>query len=309
MMSDSLHPDMFPRFSKSVNARWAPLLLHPIVGSPECLVVGCAAVVRDDFHLELVNSLDRLNCFYGEQASVVRFAIELSVEALKHDLSKRGELALSNPYETLSGLKVGEVCDGEGESLAEIAQSWLGILSSLQSVQRKVLTLVQQPTNAVHQLGPDAKRVTLPKEIFQYVKIRNPQLAACFSESLRFGRRRSVVTRDGSEIDFSGKKLVANFARISLGQPTASRDRIKVRLWDLSAERDRTARQIDGRAHELIVQIPVAQAAYATAKQVKGARLAFENLEEAADKKQIIIRKFGSDDEIFKHIASVEMVS
>ena len=193
-----------------VEARWSPLLLQPIAGSPECFVVGCAVANLDGYHLEIANSLERLNCFYSVRGDVVRFAVELSVEALRHDLSKRGLYALLNPQEVLSGVKLGEMREGQGKSLSDIAQSWLGILSSLHDQQRGAFALLETRTTAADQLLASARKVALPKEIFQYVRERNSHLAGYFSEGIRLGRRRTVDNKTGSEIDFIGKRLVAN---------------------------------------------------------------------------------------------------
>ena len=84
-----------------------------------------------------------------------------------------------------------------------------------------------------------------------------------------------------------------------------SRDKIKIRLWELTAERDRGDRK---RSHELIVEVPSSQVVIASEKQVRSANLAFQDLEEEADKKMLMIRKFGTEMQIGAHIEKLEGV-
>jgi len=107
MMNVELDPDTFPALSQHVYAKWSPVLLAPISGSYERLVIGCAVANETGFHLEMANALNRLGCLYAARAESVLFAVTLAEKALVHDLAQRGIKALLHPKGLLSGVAWG----------------------------------------------------------------------------------------------------------------------------------------------------------------------------------------------------------
>jgi hypothetical protein len=201
----------FPMFRNSVRARWAPVLLEPIAGSYERLVIGVAVVGEKSFHLELANALDRLKCLYADNAEGALYAIRLTAQQLSQDLSRRALQALTDPRPAISGIVIGDCREAEGESLEAIGASWMSTLSSLylgdegegDVLSTTVAEDIQAPSESVDRL---------PLLVMDYVKERRVGYVRFFSSDLQEGRKRRSARRSHEVlIDFAGSRLVANF--------------------------------------------------------------------------------------------------
>lgn len=84
----------FPTNAGFVRAKWAPLLLRPILGSPEQLVIGVAAVNEAGFYLERANSFARLTCLFSQEANTAILAAQAALDAFEADLSSRSLAAI-----------------------------------------------------------------------------------------------------------------------------------------------------------------------------------------------------------------------
>src|ERR1043165_3789268 len=114
---ESLKAEQFPQFERTVRAKWAPVLLSPIIGSPERLVVAVVAVSDNNFCIEEANALRKLECLFGKAAETAVFAAETAIEELRADLARRGIDALTEPTPIFSGISVGPVSEGEAPTL------------------------------------------------------------------------------------------------------------------------------------------------------------------------------------------------
>ena len=312
MKNDELDPDWFPSFASSVRARWAPIILEPISASPERLVIGCAVAGDTGWHIEMANALDRLKCFYGDQSEAVLMATTFAREALAAELNARGLMALEEPKWPLSGLALGQIRDGQGRNLQEIGSNWMAVLSSLydadlgkQKADSNVIKLselygaTEQPLYSF--LEPIQARVL--KQVSGY----NLELSRYFNQDIRDGRKRR--RRFGNHeilIDFSGRKLVANFAALTAGKLTPSVNNIKQRLWDLKVDRDSSAHHGPYKDYELIVTVPQVVGPEVTRSQLKNVQVAFSSLEKQADDEKLRLRPFETTEEIGAHIIKLE---
>jgi len=299
---------MFPSFRSKVDAKWAPLLIQPIEGSYERLVFGVAVVSNDGFHLEIANRLDRLQCLYADQSKIVISVIEWTVESLRSDLAKRSIEALLEPSFPFSGVKVGELRNGEGESLEQIACSWMVSLSSLYTDKYSEdfeLELVERGVEEVRPKSGGGDR--LPILIKDYIKEKRVGLVPFFSEDVRLERKRRSARR-GAEvnIDFAGSKLVANFGTLQANGVSLSSGRIKSRLWELKVNRDADWERGQDRYHEMLIQIPPKNDPQFSAKQMRNVAEALETLEEQADQEEIRIRSMTSVEQIGEHLLELE---
>lgn len=250
----SLDPNSFPSSRGLIKANWAPIVLRPIMGSPELFVIGVAAADSLTVHLEQANKLERLRCLYESNADLVVLAVRTGLDALHQDISARGPLALRDFQPVLSGVGLGEMREGEGQSLAHIAQSWLASVSSLYS---PVSSLQANANTNIVQIDTGRARDRLPDLVLNYVAKQRPGLADFFSHEIRQrARRRQSANASALYIDYAGSKVVANFGTLAANNYSASVDRLKRRLWDLVIARDAEKQSFPHRSHEMLVQRP-----------------------------------------------------
>ena len=306
MMSVELDPNTFPALSQQVYAKWSPVLLAPISGSYERLVIGCAAANDTGFHLEMANALNRLGCLYAARAEGVLFAVELAQKVLVHDLAERGIQALVHPKGLLSGVALGEVREAEGTSLSEIARDWMGVLSSLYDREAAHGALVKLADVVAVAKKADKVEDRLPQLVLRHVSSRNLAIAQYFNARIAAGkqrRRRSAAHE--VEIDFKGRTLVANFATLTAGRLAPAVGNIKQRLWDLKIDRERDEAHA-GRAHELMIQVPRPDDPQVSEKQYANLETEYAGLEQQADELKLILRQFNTPEQIGQHIVHKE---
>jgi hypothetical protein len=298
----------FPSFQRSVRAQWAPVMIEPIVGSFERLVIGVAAVSAEGFHLEMANALDRLECLYGNDAGSLIYAITLTEEHLRHDIARRLLGALREPKPIISGTSIGPCREGEGESLASIACSWLSSLSSLyRPTSGRAADLLAQPANDFEEAREAAFRNVLPLQVMDYVIGRRERFAGYFHSDIREGKKRRFAGRSHEvHIDFAGSRLVANFEALVPARISASVTTIKRRLWDLKVERDRAPEITKGRLHEMLVHSPDRSDPLFTAKQHETIQEALYALEKQADQEELRLRPLSAVSDIGDRILQAE---
>ena len=297
----------FPAFQRSIRAQWAPVLLEPIAGSYERLVVAVAVVSPDGFHLEVANALERLHCLYLDNAYGAVYAIQLTAEHLKQELATRAIKALTEPMSFMSGVLIGECREAEGESLQKIGANWMRTLSSL---YQEPIADVEDALVEVdgEQIDPgEAAGDRLPTLVLNYVSQRRDGLTQFFSNDIRESRRRRMTGRSHEVlIDFSGSRLVANFGTLHAGGIAKSVNLIKRRLWDLKVERDREYSPMLIRQHEMILQCPQPDDPQVSTKQLASVKEALQALEAQADQEELRLRALSSVSEIGEHVLSLE---
>lgn len=296
--------DAFPSFEKPLNAKWAPILLEPIAGSPERLVVGCAVVSDADFHLEPANCLARLNCLYGSKADGVAFAVELATKVIQENLASKGLQALTENQSPLSGICIGSIREAEGESLRAIAQDWMSVLSSLYSVEAHMDSSLAETEVVEVQARKPADR--LPSLVLEQITEMDISLAKHFSPRIIEGRIRRRSAAHKIDIDFKGDRLVANFATLQAHKITPAIGNMKQRLFDLKVDREENHFGGTGREHELIIQVPPSDDPQVTEKQLKRLSSEFDGLMEHADKLSLRLREFNTPKQIGEHIIQRE---
>lgn len=294
----------FPAFERSVRAQWAPVLLEPIQGSYERLVVGVAVVGERSFHLELANAVDRLRCLYSADADAVIWAFQVATDNLRNQLASRGREALTDHHAVVSNVTIGSCREAEGESLEGIGECWMRALSSL---YREKATVVDAAPAILPAMAGGAGADRLPDLVWNYVSERRSGLAPYFSRYIRDGKRRRKVGRSYEVlIDYAGTRLVANFGTLQAGAITKSVDNIKRRLWDLKVERDGEGSDLAYRAHEMIVQRPDQNDPQVTERQADNLAEALEALKAQADQEELRLRPLASVKEIGEHLLKAE---
>jgi hypothetical protein len=303
-MSSLLETD-FPTNVGFMRAKWAPLLLRPILGSPEQFVIGVAAVNDEGFYLERANSFARLTCLFSGEASSAILVAQAALDALEVDLSSRALAAIAEYHPIFSGVAVGVLSEAEGQSLRGIASSWMAALSSIYSPNQEI-TLVSESLVASETLEVARPRDRLPALVLDYVKSKRPGLDRFFSEEIREQHVRRRANASAVYIDFAGSKLVANFGTLSANQHAASVDRIKRRLWDLKVDRDNEKGGLATRDHEMIVQYPSKTDPQFSERQFDRISEALVSLEQQADQEEIRFRPMNTIDQIGEHLLTKE---
>lgn len=313
-MTVSFDTSIFPKLDGGARAIWAPIVLEPISGSYERLVIGVAAANKSGFHVELANALDRLDCFYGINAEAIRHAIRIAGKCLKEDLALRSVDALQTPDSPLSGVVIGECRQGEGHSLEGIARGWMAALSSIYSSESagagSALELASpEPAFAFEgETGGSGDR--LPFLVCDHVRAVKSSYERYFSADLRDGGQRRARGKSHSVmIDYAGPRLVANFGTLRVGSITNSVHLIKRRLWDLKVERDREPNEMLARSHEMILHRPAKDDPQVSTRQHATITEALEDLEQQADQEKLRLLALTTVAEIGQRIMKLEQAA
>jgi hypothetical protein len=284
----------FPSTERFVRAHWAPVLLRPILGSPEQVVIGVAAVNG-------ASNLVRLECLLDGDAAAAILAANAGMDALDADSAVRSGEALSDYRAVFSGVRIGNLREAEGESVKSIAQSWLTALSSLAVREKRPVTPMKAAPDGT---APSAQRDRLPLLVLDYVRSKRPDVDKFFSREIREQKPESN-NASAVKIDYSGSKIVANFGSLLVSQHKRSVLRITKSLWDLKVDRDGENGWAK-RDHEMIVQHPRLNDPQFTQKQLDMMGEALAQLEKQADQEEIRLRPMNSVPQIGDHILQRE---
>jgi hypothetical protein len=296
----------FPSSTGLVRAKWAPLLLRPILGSPEQLVIGVAAVNEAGFHLERANSFARLTCLFSAEANTAILASQAALDAFEADLSHRALEAIVEYQPILSGVALGNIGDAEGASLRSIACSWMASLSSLYSASSELVLIGENAVLTADIAESSRPRDRLPALVLDYVTNKRPGLDMFFSEEIREQHVRRRANASAVYIDFAGSKIVANFGTLSATHHVGSVDRIKRRLWDLKVDRDNEKDGLAKRDHEMIVQHPSKTDPQFSERQLDRMQEALAAFEQQADQEEIRFRPMNTIVQIGDHLLTKE---
>lgn len=294
----------FPDSSGFVKAHWAPVLLRPIIDSPEQYVIGVAVASPTGFHLERANEFDRFKCFFLNNAPSIEMIARAGLDALEHDLSSRSVGAISEFEPAFSGIVLGDLREAEGTSLKAIATSWMTSLSSIYTRPAVDVTVRTEKPSSLALAERDTVRDRLPHLVLDYVKARRPDLDRFFSAEVRQDGKKRRSDASAVFIDFAGSKLVANFGTLST-QHSTSIDRIKRGLWDLKVDRDREP-AMARRAHEMLVQHPSIDDPQISEKQWDRITSSLKALEQQADQVEIRMRPLPTVKAIADHLLERE---
>ncbi|ODM70507.1 hypothetical protein A6X20_07840 [Bradyrhizobium elkanii] len=280
-------------------------MLRPILGSPEQLVIGVAAVNDAGFHLERANSFARLTCLFSQEANTAILAAQAALDAFEADLSSRTLAAIVEYHPIFSGVVLGQIGEAEGQSLKAIASTWMASLSSLYSPRSEIALAGETfvATDAAEIVRP---RDRLPALVLDYVTNKRPGLDKFFSDEIREQHARRRANASAIYIDFAGSRIVANFGTLSATHHVASVDRIKRRLWDLKVDRDNEKGGLARRDHEMIVQHPSESDPQFSERQIDRMQQALVALEQQADQEEIRFRPMHTINQIGDHLLAKE---
>jgi hypothetical protein len=305
-MITALDNGAFPSFERPVRAFWAPILLSPIRGSYEQLVIGVAVVSDAGFHVEAANALSRLQCLYGSSSDIVIQVAGIVLDELRTDLATRSLTALRDFQPSITGVGIGEIREAEGLTLEAIGSSWMGALSSLYdgTLIAPEVTEEDEESSIEARFEAFVSGDRLPRLVLDYVKEQREGFAKFFRTDLVSTHRRRKSHE--VQIDFSGSKLVANFGTLQAGQVARSVDLIKRRLWDLKVERDSEGADVFQRRHEMLIQVPAKEDPQVTERQYENLEIAKQALEQQADQEQLRLEAFSSVTEIGNRVLESE---
>lgn len=292
----------FPNLHGQKDVLWAPIFVRPIVGSPERLIAAVAVVGERDHIIASARGLEKLRCLYGENAPLVIAATEAAISELDVDLTKRNKQALLEPARDYHIISIGEVRESKAKSLRAFASSWLHSISSLHENFSQELLL--SSTEYISEKRTRARGDILPLDVFRTAVERGSAISAFFSPSIKSGRSRRSSISD-IKVDFSGKRVVANFTAIRpVANVRGEFDRLFKRLWELDVTQVRSGHQdSDAVNYELIIQKPDLSI---FAKDGDKINRALEELGNQADDKNLILRQFSNAKDMVKHLEKRE---
>lgn len=296
---------LFPGSSHLVNAKRAPILYRPFIGSQEQYVVGAVAFTSSEVHIERANKLDKLNCLFGEQAKGVLWAIEIALDHLSETIEVDQDTFELIYEPAVSAISVGVAHEAQGQNLNLVASNWLAAMSSFY-LSDQLGASIKLPTivdTIEAEIGQASER--LPSLVLQYVLSKQPNVVGAFSRDIQDGKQRRKAGAHGI-IDFSGRKLVANFSTLKPQGFSSSIDRIKRRMWDLKIDKDGEGQCLIGRntarLHEMFIQHPPENDPQLTQSQVDKIFTSLTELERQADQEEIRLRPMTTVEQIGNHL-------
>lgn len=306
MSVDSLNSEMFPTLSRSLDAHWRPVLLNPIVGSPESFVIGVVASDGRDYAIEMANELERLECLYGSDAQVLKFAVCAVQSHLEECFEQSASVSLWQLMPPLESVHFGEVREADGHTVQELARSWMSSLSSLYTLHKEQMSKIAEVLE-VQPASGSGNKDRLPTLVMNAVIRKELSLVRYFDSSLA-EQPKSRNRNAHVQIDYSSPRLVANFSTLQAGRIAPSVRRIKTRLWDLKIDRDRQIEEelSSHEHHELILQFPSESDPQVSGRQYRNLKSAYDELEAQADDVKLRLRAFESVEEISDHLLKVE---
>lgn len=288
-MKLTITSDAFPSLEKMIRASWAPIILDPTSEGYERLVVGFTAVSQNDFLVKKIDSLYKLRCLYGDESKSIFNIVDLFVDSLKEDISRRKIDALREPRSIASNIFLGDLRDGAGRNLEEIYKNWARMICSFYEDTEEPLISSTVETKKTKE------KDRLAQLIVEYVTSKRNSLLPCFREEWRLAKKRSSSSSYGpAQIDFSGSNLVANLGTLRFASVPNSVRQIKFQMWDLLIDRDNNRDSLFHRDHEMLVLRPANDDPQMTEGQSERVNDALLELEYQADKEELRLRPFHS---------------
>ncbi|GBQ24263.1 hypothetical protein AA0472_1362 [Acetobacter estunensis NRIC 0472] len=286
-MKLNITSDAFPSLEGMIEANWAPIVLDPTNEGYERLVVGFAAISKDDFLVKKINSVYKLNCLYGENAKSILNFIDLFIDCLINDIAERKIEALSRPSSIVSNIFLGNLRQAAGRNLDEIYKNWARMICSFYEEDDKHKIVYSETSRETKE------KDRLAKLIVKYVASKKESLVSCFREDLRISGKRAVPARNGSvQIDFSGVNLTANLGTLNFSSVPTSTRQIKFQMWDLLIDRDNNKNSLFNKKHEMLVFRPANDDPQMSEKQADRVNDAILELEIQAKKEELHLRPF-----------------
>lgn len=293
---------VFPSLVAPTAAKWAPVLFRPMLGSPEQYVVAVAAVDGSRFHIESANQWSRLECLFGRASGTLVVVAQAAIRALEQDLSARGPVALSEYREVAASIDLGEIRDGEASSVQEVARVWMRHLSSLYSAGALTEAPAMDMIEHEELVGASERKSKekLPDLVMEFTSASTPALRGFFATPKKKKDPYDI------HIDYSGKRIVANFETLTTSGFATSVARIKHRMWDLKVSRDGPERT-GKREHQMFVKH--ADKAELNNTQIEKIESAIYGLEQQADQEQIRLLPMTSVADISNRLVKTELAA
>lgn len=296
----------FPSLDLSRKTRWAPILCQPKEASWEKFVVGIVAIEGDDFHIEVANRLSRLGCLYDERAMPIALAIEIAMGWLEEVISE-GNTALSEIAFPVSNVSLGDCQVASGIKCKEVAQQWMGSLSSFYepfSDDEKSHNL-ETVSEAIESIA--ARPLRLPVQVLTVIEKHDISLLEYFHEDVRNRSTRRARANARVKIDYNGRRLSANIDRFNIDLPSATVGQLKQRMWDLAIQRDRSIGTPQShKVFEMLVDFPGHRLLDKRQSSVERIQEHLKELTKQADREEIRLQTLSGAHEIGKHILKME---
>lgn len=296
----------FPSTDHLVRGSWAPLYFEPIPGSGERLTIAIVVVGQAGAEVVVANRISALGCLFPNDVERLEFFVRTAVEAIEADVNLRGMEALTRPRSPMSGIYLGEPRESLGESIKDIATSWLKKSSSLMSNEQQ--DIQEQLLEDVDYLAPPIamrSRDHLPLIVYDGVVKKMPFLATYFREDIQEGRTQRRSQHDS--IDYCGRNIVVNFYTLRASRLSVSRvhSMLKPPLWDLNAYRNKSPSYLNA-SFEMHVQRPASYDTQFTQNEHRRVAQVLASLEIEARMANITLRPYSSAAQMVDRIIEAE---
>lgn len=284
-------------------ALWAPIYLEPMVGSGERLCIGVVAADEGAAIVRKVDGLDRLACLYGVEANAFIYASQVALSSTEQKVQE-GIRSLVTWRGAMDGLIVGDVRDGAGESLEDVAAT--GLMQCASLLLRRQIDVESTAANVVPYSPAEATLKRLESLVRDEVAAQRPALISLFWQQYRISKN-ARATRIG----FMGQRLAANFGMLIPGRIGPLVDHAKAKLWDLTQLKQAgigsdLLPRTENMAFELLLHRVSEQDPQYSTRQLAQVAAAVLELEEEADKASIRCRPMYSTKDIADFLLKAE---
>jgi len=297
------NPTDFPKLRASERHQWAPILMRPLIDSPEQLVIGVVAIGENSYHLECANQIKRLECLFSDRSIEIIRSARLGLKSMERQLAERKVGAIRDFRAPASSIHLGEIREDVGASAQEVARFWISAISTLHQGEqhREIVTL--DAGTALEPMGRGVLVEPRPTALVVEAVIGvAPDLSKNFREHFLQGRRPTGIE---NVIDYSSDIIVANIDFIPPNFRAPSVNRVVKRMWDLEIDRSRNP-ELPPDRHEMLVKIPDRDEFELSREKVEKIHDTVQKLTWQADQRDIRFRHFTSPEEIGGRILEAE---
>lgn len=228
-----------------LTASWAPIRMEPIPGSGEKLTVAIALEMGNTQKVISAIPHEVAQAIFGKQGDNMLGLIATASTHLRNHFAHGGHL--QNWRSPLSGIYVGELEEGQGDTVEEI----------LEQAMRSTACLSAMTLEFQARQNHDEPRNALITKVKQSMKEIAPQLERYFKKDVPVRIRNSQVT---VHCDYFSQNLAINISAMSPGNRLGQQfESLTSRICRLQQLRSHEALFKESQATEVIVQIPTEQ--------------------------------------------------
>ena len=238
----------FPDIQAYRSMNLLPIYFEPIFSSGERILLVLLAYSESGQAFQVINRIDKINCFFKEQSKFVNSILVVLEEDLKEILETKDFQNINRRF-SLDCLHLGECTQVQGIEETQIVKTMLeenSVLYDCEFVENIILNRKEAPINWGN----------LNNVIFGKVTQKKLEWSAYFSRSAaRKTNEGFLKTNEGQIIDYLGHNVAANFCYFGGKRIRNNLHCSAAKLLDLQYTVDCFEAQFDGHS-ELVIYLP-----------------------------------------------------